>query len=247
MTVWTAGKLLILFTLIATQTILLARHTYFRITDIRVVGLDSYASDKVRSVIQDSMDETFFLFPRSTYFSVSRSHLQELLEQRAAFDSLLIEKKFPHKLIVTAAERQPQMQFEAPNGVADIGDRGDIIRWYPKGEINERAGLLPRLETYDQLVDTKLGSIVVDSDVRTTIIASAKSAGALGAHSLVLARDAGAGEASLILMYSNGLELILRTHASSETQIAKAIVSYKKYPHAKKIDVRFSDKVFVSF
>lgn len=247
MNAWTFVKLIFLLALISAQAALLANHEYFRLTDIRISGLDTYASARARDATHDALSKTILFFPRNTYVSISTSHIQKKIQAQLALDSIQVEKRFPHTIVVEASERQPLMQLIAKNGAADIGDHGDIIRWYPAGTTNERLGQAPRFEIPEMLQSTELGSVAVAPELFSAVQAGTAAAAKLGSATLVSARDTGAGEAELSLMYSNKLEVILRTRANVETQIAKAIVSYKKYPQAKKIDVRFSDKVFVSF
>lgn len=220
-------------------------HPYFQITDIKIEGLDTYAAEIAKRTISHVQHDSFYGIPANNYVFLQVAQIEKLLQERIALDNVELTKRFPHTLVVRAVEREVAFLVVGTNGTAYIADDGSLVRWYDKNQNVDPANFVALTLSGD--VQSKgLREQVLDQSVvqRLNIIANASS----GLHRGALASVDLESESDTVgLRFATDLTVSLRLDADIDIQMQKAKLSSAKFPTAKKIDVRFADKVFVTF
>jgi len=226
---------------------LVIHHPYFQITDVRIEGLDTYAGEIARQSISEVQFSRVMGVPTNNYVLLQVAHIQKLLQARVVLDSVDLTKRFPHTLVVHAAEREVAFVVVAPNGTAYIADDGSVVRWYTKDD-SARAdqanhvviSVSQDIQTHG-LRESILDQSVVQKMNAISSVASTLHRGALSYITLALESQ------TVSLQFATDVSVTLRLDADIDVQMQKAKLSSTKFPTAKKIDVRFADKVFVTF
>ena len=223
------------------------RHPYFQITDIRIEGLDTYAGEITKRTVNEVQNSSLYGVPSNNYVLLQVSKLEKLLQGRVALDSIELTKRFPHTLIVHAVEREVAFLVIGSNGTAYIADDGTLVRWYDKQQDSEiDLTNFVVIKISGDVQSRGLRDKVLDQSVvqRMSIIAD----GARGLHRGVLESISLESESeTATLQFSSNLAVTMRLDADIDVQMQKTKLSSDKFPTAKKIDVRFADKVFVTF
>lgn len=232
-----------LFVVLVGLVSLVSSHSYFSINDIKIDGLDAYAAEKARDVIDAQLNANY----SRSYVFVSEKKILAALQQELALDTSTVEKKFPHTLRVRANEVPLRMRFVAPNGQAYVSDTGELVRWYsttstPQLLPNEPIIFVPQEITQravlQQVVDQKTLDNVRAIHLQASRISRARLTG-------ILLSDTSTDRAELI--FERSAKVITKQSADMTIQLRKAALAAEKYQNAKTIDVRFADKVFVTF
>jgi len=226
---------------------LLIQHPYFQITDVKIEGLDSHTFAVAQKSVAEIQASSRAGVPANNYVLLQVSALKNLLQDRIALDSLHITKRFPHTLVVSAAERQTVFIVHAKNGVAYVASDGSLVRWYEPGTYTaegQQSNFVKVISNSEIQSHKLLETVINDQTIRilTTVVQKALKA-LLGDIVSVELVDA----ETLRVLFARGASIQLRMDANIDIQIQKAELSAKKYPAARHIDVRFADKVFISF
>ena len=226
---------------------LLIQHPYFQITDVKIEGLDSHAYAIAKKGVSEIQAAPRAGVPANNYVLLQVGGLKKLLQDRIALDSLQITKRFPHTLVVSAAERQTVFIVHAKNGVAYVAADGSLVRWYEAGTYmadGQQSNFVKVISNSEIQSHKLLETVISDQTVHilTTVVQKAPKA-LLGDIVSVELVDA----ETLRVLFARGASIQLRMDADIDIQIQKAELSAKKYPAARHIDVRFADKVFISF
>ena len=222
-------------------------HPYFQITDVRIEGLDSYASEIARQTVNEVQFSRLLGVPTNNYVLLRVDSMRKLLQSRVVLDGVELTKRFPHTLVVHAMEREVAFVVAAPNGTAYIADDGSVVRWYGKDDSSQADRKNRVIISVAQNIQTHgLRELVLDQTVvqKLNAIASMASTlhrGALSYITLALESQ------TVTLQFASDVAVTLRLDADIDVQMQKAKLSSTKFPTAKKIDVRFADKVFVTF
>lgn len=226
---------------------IIIRHPYFQITDVRIEGLDTYAGEIAKRSVSEIQNDSLYGVPSNNYVLLQVGKLEKLLQGRVALDSIELTKRFPHTLIVHAVEREVAFLVLGSNGTAYIADDGTLVRWYDKQQDREidRTNFVV-LKISGDVQSRGLRDRVLDQSVveRMNIIADS----ARGLHRGTLESIIIESESETVtLQFSTNLAVTMRLDADIDVQMQKTKLSSVKFPTAKKIDVRFADKVFVTF
>ncbi len=241
----TTFELGILGIICGAAVVIIVQHPYFQITDIRIEGLDTYASEIARTSIDEVRSSSLYGLPRNNYVLLQVGTIEKLLQSRTVLDSVELVKRFPHTLVVRAAEREVAFVVVSPNGVAYIADDGTLVRWYQSDEQTD-FGRYTVIKVAEKIQNHGLRESILDRETvaRMNVIAGHASSlhrGSLGHISIEPESE------TVTLQFVGGVAVVLRLDADIEVQMQKARLSSVKFPAAKKIDVRFADKVFVTF
>lgn len=227
---------------------LLVQHPYFQITDVKIEGLDSHAYAIAQKSVTEIQASSRAGVPANNYVLLQVSGLKKLLQDRIALDSLRVTKRFPHTLIVSAAERQTVFIVHAKNGVAYVASDGSLVRWYDgytyAAEQSPQTNFIKVITSAEIQSHKLLESVIAAETVKIlTTIAHKAPTQLLGNIASMELTDA----ETLRVQFARGASLLLRMDGDIDIQIQKGELSAKKYPAAGQIDVRFADKVFISF
>ena len=225
---------------------LVTQHPYFQINDITIVGLDSYSTAQARQTIDSYFKTSYFGLPRQAYIGLSVGALKNELEKTIAFDTVTIEKKFPHTLQIRATETPMKMRIHMPNGDALVSADGLLVRWYAASSTNPAPIAGPVVLT--NAPGTFQGPLTpVLSEHNQSIVTTIRSRGAQLAGTRLLTVELNQDDPErIVLAYEQGTRVIITGNADIGVQLEKASVSLKKIGAGKQIDVRFADKIFVS-
>lgn len=241
----TTFELGILGIICGTAVVIIVRHPYFQITDIRIEGLDTYASEIARASIDEVRSSSLYGLPRNNYVLLQVGAIEKLLQSRTVLDSVELVKRFPHTLVVRAAEREVAFVVVSPNGVAYIADDGTLVRWYAPNEQVDTARFIT-IKVAENIENHGLRESVLDRETVTRLNVISNHASSLHRGSLGYVSLEAESETAT-LEFVGGVAVVLRMDADIDVQMQKARLSSVKFPAAKKIDVRFADKVFVTF
>lgn len=232
--------------LIGTIATIFVRHPYFQITDIRIDGLDTYAGAVAKHAVDEAQNDVLLGAPANNYVLLQVGSLQKALQGRIALDSLQITKRFPHTLIVHAAERPAAFLVEAKNGTAYVAADGTLVRWYDSGERADTQTNYTTIHLNADMQNHALYGQVIEAGIMRTLSAITSSSALIHRGAIrFISLDTETKTASM--EFDAGLAITLRLDANIDVQLQKAQLSSGKYPNAKRIDVRFADKVFISF
>lgn len=243
----TVIELCVLSVLISAIGTFLFTHTYFEIRDVRIEGLDAYASEKAKKIITEELSRKVLKLPANNYLLFNTDRLASELENTIAVESLSIEQKFPHSLIIHATERPVAVQFSAPNGVAYVAPDGKLVRWYEPHERIDRNPMIPIVRYGTEISDHKLFAQVIESRIIESVTNSAAAAHKITKNKFSGALLKSGTDDTITLEFNPTPSIVIRINADLTVQLKKAEVSAEKFPNAVKIDVRFADKVFVTF
>ncbi len=226
---------------------LVIHHPYFQITDVRIEGLDTYASEIARQTVSEVQFTRLLGVPTNNYVLLQVDSMQKLLQGRVVLDSIELTKRFPHTLVVHAAEREVAFVVVGPNGIAYIADDGSLVRWYgndDKGRADQTSHTV--IKVSQDIQSHGLREIVLEQSIVQKMRMIATSAGGIhrGALSFITLETE---SQTVTLQFATDVAITLRLDADIDVQMQKAKLSSNKFPTAKKIDVRFADKVFVTF
>ena len=225
---------------------LVTSEQYFQITDIKILGLDTVATAHARDIVTTYLSQKKFGLHQLSYPFVNTDTLTDLLCKEIACDAITIQKKFPHTLLISVTEQQIRMRVVSSNGQALISQEGTLVRWIVTTSTNEVGGV-PIL-----FIDRPITTV----QIHDSIIAPATTKLLMLAFNSI--QTINHTPVTKIYLYDEPFEkvefeleggqvIILKLSGDLDIQIKKAHIAALKYPKAKSIDVRFSDKIFVSF
>ena len=226
---------------------LVIHHPYFQITDVRIEGLDTYASEIARQTVNEVQFTRLLGVPTNNYVLLQVDSMQKLLQARVVLDSVELTKRFPHTLVVHAAEREIAFVVVGPNGIAYIANDGSLVRWYGSDD-KSRADQTSHtvIKVSQDIQSHGLRETVLEQGIVQKMSSIAESSGGIhrGALSFITLETE---SQTATLQFATDVAITLRLDADIDVQMQKAKLSSNKFPTAKKIDVRFADKVFVTF
>lgn len=226
---------------------IVVHHPYFQITDVHIEGLDSYAGEIAKRSVGEVQSASLYGVPANNYVLLQVNQIKKLLQARVVLDSVELTKRFPHTLIVHAAEREVAFLVVGPNGTAYIADDGTLVRWYNKEQVSEVDGTsFVTIKIPQNIQNHDLRDVVLEKDIvqRMGVVASGAAALHRGALQFITIEPE---SQTVTLQFATDVAVTMRLDADIDVQMQKAKLSSVKFPTAKKIDVRFADKVFVTF
>ena len=233
-------ELCALVALISCNMYVLLTHTYFKITDVRIQGLDAESSTLARSIVNE--------YVQTHRYPVLREiNLAKELQKKLALDQLIIIKKFPHTLEITASEIPIRARIYTANGIASVSQLGEVVRWNATTSTENYIDLIPKIKINITPDDHELGMNILDSQILKKILLMHERAAHMNSSRIRYISVMDNPFDRVELKFENELTLIAKLSGDAEPQLQKAFIAIQKYPKAREIDVRYTDKVFVSF
>lgn len=243
----TTGRVVLFVGILLAILLLLTQHHYFILSDVSIAGLDGYGREIAAEAIKSALAEKRLgMLSGESYFTAPLNKIDQKIGERLALEKITIEKKFPHTLIVNAAEIPFRSRVLALNGQALLSRQGEIVRWSNSTSTNLGPDLDLVIE-YDQSIEQQqvltkpldpalLAALNKIEDGRKKFIN----------NDLIKIKVAAPTLDLIELGFKEGTIVRLRASSDIETQLSKASIALNKYSNARSVDVRFGDKVFVS-
>ncbi len=242
----TSAEIFLLALFIGGITIFSLRHPYYQITDIRIDGVDTYAREHVEQALREAMNIQTFGVNSKNYLLFRPQELEKRIRASLVVDALSIEQRFPHTVVIHCTEREMALRVVADDGSAMIASDGQLVRWYATTTRESDIPNRPAIKISGSILSHKLGDSVLSTERASLLEQTFKIFENIQGHHIIdIIYDTQSESGSIEL--DSGLVMVIRQDAHIETQFEKARLGLIKYPLAKKIDVRFGDKIFVSF
>lgn len=120
-----------LFLLVSTSLalfILCFFHPYFSVRTLSVEGLERTDEKKVIISLEQLLQgKHFLIFPTNNYFSLNVNNIYTQLQSQYSFQSIQLEKKFPHSLTVKVVEKPPALIYDNGKEYILIGQKGEKL------------------------------------------------------------------------------------------------------------------------
>lgn len=99
-------KIIILFGCIFSIIYFGFYHTFFKISNIKINGLQRIKENEIKDAMSGILDyKKMFIFPQSSYFLADVSDIRDILLQRFPVKTLKVSKIFPNKIIIDIEEK----------------------------------------------------------------------------------------------------------------------------------------------
>ncbi len=226
-----------------------AVHSYFQLSDKKISGSDTETTVRIQHVLSDYLEGTTFGLRHSSFMFFKSSIVEAEIKKQVAIDSITIQKKFPHTLIISATEIPIAARVIAENGQALVSADGQVVRWYDTtstlAAFIERPAIIlgrPLAASEHELLARVVEKRTVDLATRFE-----RTAGSM-VHDDLSAIALKPDDPQLLeLHFVRGLVVLMTQDADYDVQFQKVQAASTKLVNPKRIDVRFGDKVFVSY
>lgn len=243
----TAFELAVLGVVIIGGIHVMGTHAYFQISDVKVSGLDTYASGQARSVIDVYLSRSWPGLKGNSYLAVKPNKLGTEIGQRLAIDTINVKKVFPHTLLVEAGEVRMRARVIALNGEAYVSQEGLLVRWYSTTSTAPAIQNVPTVIVDKVISSHNILEPVIDKGVIDSVLHIQRAAPTISNSPLRRIHLYDEPFDKVEIEFDRGLVVAAKLSGNMDVQLRKAEVSAAKYLNAKQIDVRFADKVFVQF
>lgn len=243
----------------ATALILLF-HPFFQVSSISIGGAERVSADQIKSVIQTAWQERIWrILPSRNYFILNSENLANSIQKSFPVAVVEIKKEFPHKIMLTIAEKPASLIYDDGKRQALLASDGGII------ELNgEYSTSTPQDATYDDKADQmqlRFGSfpVVLDNRVRSKINALNAPLSSVITKGLVLWHKAVGvhtnlkdsyielfDDESAVIHTKKGIELRIMVASDADRQIGRiaAILKDKKNKPQQYIDARYPGRIY---
>ncbi|MCX6780766.1 MAG: FtsQ-type POTRA domain-containing protein [Candidatus Magasanikbacteria bacterium] len=221
------------------------KNQYFKINDISIDGLDTFASEQVKKSVSETLNKKIFSTRNDSYLTFRTSQLESEIRTRVSLDTISITKRFPHTIFIHATERPVVLSVHATNGTAIIARDGKIVRWTDRPD--QLSVVLPNVYVPWSINETKLETNILNQDIVNELMSTVARSHELVGHQLKDIHFEGEDTDLADIAFNDGLVIKTKITSDIETQMKKAKITVIKFPLARQIDVRFSDKAFVTF
>lgn len=105
----------------------------FRLRGIAIGGLEYIPEDSVQTFIASELQRRrFIIFRNDNYFLFAKQRLRKRLEDTFFVTVVSIEKKFPHRLVITLTERISAFVVQTPEKYMQLDTSGNAMRTIDK-------------------------------------------------------------------------------------------------------------------
>jgi cell division septal protein FtsQ len=239
------GWLVILVALIIAY--LLFYSPLLRITTVAIDGTQNISTRvlKERYVDWQLQQQRLKIFPQNNLIMFSKKWLTELISRDYSLASLKIKKQWPHTLVITLSEKNPELVWMAGSTYFYLGENGDIASQLPSQEM---AAGIPTIVD-DSNTAAKVGQPVLTRDKVVFIeqlidkIRQIPSIEAVAYHMI-----SGAGT-QVNVQTAAGYVINFDTSKNIDAQVTKLQrilddQAFKDNPPKEYIDVRLGDRVY---
>lgn len=103
-------------------------HPYFSIRVYSVSGLHRMSESVLTQSIQHQLEgKKYFVLNKNNYFAIDVSKVRDNLLSEYSFQSIRIQKKFPHTLAVEAVEKTPVFLYDSGKEYTLVGEQGEKL------------------------------------------------------------------------------------------------------------------------
>ena len=107
---------------------ILLYHPFFRVSQIKVSGLERINQEAFLSAAEGIMDyNVFFILPKSSFLMVDKTELEVILSEKFPIAEITIEKTFPDLLNVSVKEEISSVIYDDTRTYSFIGLDGTVV------------------------------------------------------------------------------------------------------------------------
>lgn len=246
--VWIEGVLFIL--LLSANATLISHTPFFRITDIKITGSDSFVTSKAHETVRGALTMSGFKQMPYNYFAARQTQIARQLENEIVATNISVKKIFPHTIIAVVEEERPSAVVNEMGVWFYVNEEGKIIRLL--GNFTSGTNSIPSIILKNDATDVTneqsrgLREQIVSPDVIKAVkIALHTNANERTRPKEFIIQNERIDAA--VMIYEEGSDVIIDLTADVRVQCEKAKLARKKYLRAKQLDVRFGDKIYTSF
>ncbi|MEA2065046.1 MAG: hypothetical protein U9O66_01985, partial [Patescibacteria group bacterium] len=127
---------------------------YFQINNIAINGNEKNKTEKILLELNKEMfaQKIFFIIPYSNYWLIKEKYLEFFLKEKFNLDNIKIIKKYPNRLNIKIAEKQPRFILITDNKHSLLDGQGFIIEEIDKSDL-DIFNHLPQISSDFELFD----------------------------------------------------------------------------------------------
>lgn len=101
---------------------------FFNITHITISGNSKIATTEIEAVVRNTLEfKSYGFIPNSSFFVANVTDIQDVLQRRFPISEVVIEKKFPHDLIINISEKISTIIYDNGSKYGLVGLDGSVI------------------------------------------------------------------------------------------------------------------------
>lgn len=132
-------------------------HPYFQVKTYSFQGLERVPEQQVKEFIAQQLDgKQLFFFYKNNYFSLNLKKLQQTLNTQYSFETLTLEKRFPHLLHIEIKEKPPALIYDDGTQYTLIGEKGEKLEGLRSVQPNEWQSIMRTVTSTNELGEVEM-------------------------------------------------------------------------------------------
>ena len=120
-------------------------------------GLERVPEQQVKEFIAQQLDgKQLFFFYKNNYFSLNLKKLQQTLNTQYSFETLTLEKRFPHLLHIEIKEKPPALIYDDGTQYTLIGEKGEKLEGLRSVQPNEWQSIMRTVTSTNELGEVEM-------------------------------------------------------------------------------------------
>ena len=123
------GRVMMIFFIASWGSIayLLLFHSYFRISNVYVTGLERISSSEIQTTVEGIISSKhFYVLPGDSFVLTGVGELAEILQKRFPIQHIVVTKSFPHTVSIHIKERISRVVYDNKSMYALVSESGSV-------------------------------------------------------------------------------------------------------------------------